>query len=56
MPSGHFVAISAWMLCAAIAHNRLRAAAILAGPAHAVARGVTVHRKIVKIAARLASP
>lgn len=56
MPSGHFVANSAWMLCAAIAHNRLRAAAILAGLAHAVTRGVPVHRKIVNIAARLARP
>ena len=31
MPSGHFGANSAWVLCAAIAHNLLRAAATLAG-------------------------
>ena len=56
MPSGHFGANSAWVLCAAIAHNLLRAAATLAGPAHAVARGATLRRKIVNIAARLTRP
>ncbi len=56
MPSGRFGANSAWALCAAIAHNLLRAAATLAGPAHAVARGATVRRKIVNIAARLTRP
>jgi len=56
LPSGHFGANSAWVLCAAIAHNLLRAAATLAGPAHAVARGATLRRKIVNIAARLARP
>ena len=56
MPSGHFGANSAWALCAAIAHNLLRAAATLAGPAHAVARGATLRRKIVNIAARLTRP
>ena len=44
------------MLCAAIAHNLLRAAATLAGPQHAAARGATLRRKIVNIPARLASP
>src|SRR4029079_3536607 len=56
MPSGHFGANSAWVLCAAVAHNLLRAAATLAGPAHAVARGATLRRKIVNIAARLTRP
>jgi hypothetical protein len=56
MPSGHFGANSAWVLCAAIAHNLLRAAATLAGPAHAVARGATLRRKIINIAARLSRP
>ena len=56
MPSGHFGANSAWVLCAAIAHNLLRAAATLAGPAHAVARAATLRRKIVNIAARLTRP
>ena len=54
--SGRFGANSAWILCAAIAHNLLRAAGVLAGGAHAVARGATLRRKIVNIAARLARP
>ncbi|HEY6576126.1 MAG TPA: IS1380 family transposase [Mycobacterium sp.] len=56
MPSGRFGANSAWVLCAAITHNLLRAAGILAGGAHAVARGATLRRKIVNIPARLARP
>jgi hypothetical protein len=39
MPSGRFGANSAWILCAAIAHNLPRAAGVLAGGAHTVARG-----------------
>jgi hypothetical protein len=54
MPSGHFGANSAWVLCAAIAHNLLRAAGVLAGGAHAVARGATLRRKLVTVPARLA--
>jgi hypothetical protein len=56
MPSGRFGANSAWILCAAIAHNLLRAAGVLAGGAHAVARGATLRRRIVNIPARLARP
>lgn len=56
MPSGGFGANSAWILCAAIAHNLLRAVGVLAGGAHAVARGATLRRKIVNTAARLARP
>ena len=56
MPSGHFGANSAWILCAAIAHNLLRAAGTLAGARHAVARGATLRRTIVNIPARLARP
>ena len=56
MPSGCFGANSAWILCAAIAHNLLRAVGILAGGPHAVARAATLRRKIVNIAARLARP
>ena len=56
MPSGRFGANSAWVLCAAIAHNLLRAAGTLAGRTHAVARGATLRRKIVNVAARLARP
>ena len=54
MPSGHFGANSAGVLCAAIAHNLLRAAATLTGGRHATARAATLRRKIVNIAA--ASP
>src|SRR6476661_3754041 len=49
IPSGQFGANSAWVLCAAIAHNLLRAAGVLAGGAYAVARGATLRRKIVTI-------
>ena len=56
MPSGRFGANSAWILCAAIAHNLLRATGVLAGGSHAVARGATLRRRIVTIAARLARP
>src|SRR6185369_847146 len=38
MPSGRFGANSAWILCAAIAHNLLRAAGVLAGGSQTVAR------------------
>ncbi|MBV8346313.1 MAG: IS1380 family transposase [Mycolicibacterium sp.] len=56
MPSGRFGANSAWILCAAIAHNLLRAAGVIAGKRHAVARGATLRRIIVNIPARLARP
>ena len=56
MPSGRFGANSAWILCAAIAHNLLRAAGVLAGGSQTVARGATLRRKIVNIPARLARP
>ena len=56
MPSGRFGANSAWILCAAIAHNLLRAAGVLAGGANAVARGATLRRRIVTIPARLTQP
>lgn len=56
IPSGRFGANSAWVLCAAIAHNLLRATGILAGGAHGKARGATLRRKLVNIPARLARP
>jgi hypothetical protein len=56
IPSGRFGANSAWVLCAAIAHNLLRAAGVLAGNQHTRARGSTLRRKIVNVAARLARP
>jgi hypothetical protein len=56
LPSGRFGANSAWVLCAAIAHNLLRAAGVLAGDRHRVARAATLRRKLVAIPARLARP
>ena len=56
MPSGRFGANSAWVLCAAIAHNLLHAAGTLAGDRYAVARGATLRRRIVTVPARLARP
>jgi hypothetical protein len=56
MPSGRFGANSAWVLCAAIAHNLLHAAGTLAGERHAVARGATLRRQIITVPARLARP
>jgi hypothetical protein len=61
LPSGHFGANSAWALCAAIAHNLLHTAGILAaGPdaagLHARARGATLRRQLITVPARLARP
>jgi hypothetical protein len=56
IPSGSFGANSAWALCAAIAHNLLRAAGVLAGDRHTRARGSTLRRHIVNVPARLARP
>jgi hypothetical protein len=56
LPSGRFGANSAWVLCAAISHNLLRAAGVLAGERHSRARGSTLRRRIVNIPARLARP
>ena len=56
IPSGRFGANSAWVLCAAISHNLLRAAGVLAGDQHTRARGSTLRRKIVNVPARLARP
>ena len=56
IPSGRFGANSAWILCAAIAHNLLRATGVLAGDQHTRARGSTLRRKIVNVPARLARP
>ena len=56
LPSGRFGANSAWILCAAIAHNLLRAAGVLAGDQHSRARGSTLRRRIVNIPARFSRP
>ncbi len=56
IPSGSFGANSAWVLCAAISHNLLRAAGVLAGDRHTRARGSTLRRQILNVPARLARP
>jgi Transposase DDE domain group 1 len=56
IPSGRFGANSAWAVCAAIAHNLLRAAASMAGARHRTARGTTLRRHLVNVPARLARP
>jgi hypothetical protein len=54
LPSGSFPANAAWLACAAIAHNLLRAAGSLASLAYARARGATLRRDLVGVAARIA--
>jgi hypothetical protein len=54
LPSGVFPANAAWLACAAIAHNLLRAAGSLASLAYGKARGATIRRDLVDVAARAA--
>ncbi len=54
LPSGRFAANAAWLICAAIAHNLLRAAGALAGPRYGKARAATMRNDIVNVAARVA--
>jgi len=54
LPSGSFPANAAWLACAAIAHNLLRAAGALASLTYARARGATLRRDLIDIAARTA--
>jgi hypothetical protein len=54
LPSGHFPANAAWLTLAAICHNLTRAAGSLAGPVHAKARGATIRRQLIAVAARIA--
>ena len=56
IPSGLFAANCAWLACAVIAHNLLRAAGTLAGGDAAVARGATLRRDLVNVPARFAAP
>jgi hypothetical protein len=56
IPSGLFSANCAWLACAVITHNLLRAAGTIAGGSHAVARGATLRRDLVNIPARFAAP
>ncbi len=54
LPSGSFPANAAWVACAAISHNLLRAAGCLASLACAKARGATMRRDLIDVAARTA--
>jgi Transposase DDE domain group 1 len=54
LPSGSFPANAAWLACAAIACNLLRAAGALASLAYAKARGATIRRDLIDVAARTA--
>jgi len=54
LPSGHFPANAAWLTLAAICHNLTRGAGTLAGPRHATARGATIRRDLIAVAARTA--
>jgi hypothetical protein len=54
LPSGKFTANAAWLAIAAMAHNLLRAAGALASRGYAKARGATIRRDLVAVAARTA--
>jgi hypothetical protein len=54
LPSGRFAANGAWLTCAAIAHNLLRAAAALTSRSLARARGQTLRRRFIHVAAEVA--
>jgi hypothetical protein len=52
MPSGVFAANAAWLSIAAMAHNLVRAAGALASLPFAKARGATIRRDLIAVAAR----
>ena len=54
LPSGHFWANSAWLVCAAMAFNLTRAAGALASTLHARATTATLRAQLINVAARLA--
>ena len=54
LPPGSFPANAAWLALAAISHNLLRAAGSLASLACAKARGATLRRDLIDVAARTA--
>jgi hypothetical protein len=54
LPSGSFPANAAWLACAAISHNLLRAAGSLASLTCAKARAATLRRDLIHVAARIA--
>jgi Transposase DDE domain group 1 len=54
LPCGSFPANAAWLALAAISHNLLRAAGSLASLAYSKARGATIRRDLIDVAARTA--
>ena len=54
LPSGEVPANAAWLTCAAISHNLLRAAGSLASHTLGRARGTTLRRDLISVAARTA--
>jgi len=54
LPSGSFAANAAWLKLAAMSANLVRAAGCLAPAAHARARGATIRRDLIDVAARTA--
>ena len=55
LPSGVFAANAAWLVLAVMAFNLTRAAATLAGGALTKATTATIRRKLINVAARIAS-
>jgi hypothetical protein len=55
LPSGHFGANSAWLVCAVMAYNLNRTAGILAAGTFTKARTGTIRARLVNIPARIAS-
>jgi len=53
LPSGNFAANAAWLSCAAISHNLLRAAGTLASRYHGHARTATLRRHLLAVPARI---
>jgi hypothetical protein len=54
LPSGVFAANAAWLTIAAMAHNLVRATGTLASLPFAKARGATIRRDLIAVAARTA--
>ncbi len=54
LPSGHFWANSAWLVCAAMAFNLTRAAGTLASTFHAKATTATLRSHLIRVPGRLA--
>jgi hypothetical protein len=53
LPSGNFMANSAWLVLAAIAFNLTRAVGALASPGHAKATTATIRAQLITVAARV---